>query len=145
MGIVLCVCLHKCARVPAGKQLSPRGNSQPLSTAGRARLSNYRGRLCQKPRLSLSIDGMTGLHRPTHTDTHKRRHVPLSPLLLSWHTCLPALWANSTPIKGAELFFFFQKANPTPVSRLYTGNRRACAVLSVNAGVTVCGRQRVCF
>lgn len=100
MWACVCVCIDR----TAGKRLSPRGNSQPCFTSGRAKLSNYRSQLCQKPPLFLSIDGMTGLHPLTHTHTHIQTRTHFSLPLFSWCTCLPALQASSTPIKGAELF-----------------------------------------
>lgn len=106
-SITVCLRVYLCFRMhesvflhhidrPAGKQLSPCGNSQPRFTSGCAKLSNYTSQLCQEAPLFLSIDGMTGLHPLTHT--------PLSPSLFLWCTCLPALQASSTRIKGAELF-----------------------------------------
>lgn len=56
---------------------------------------------------------LTPQPHPSHTYTHagaptrpQHRHtqMPLTTALFSWCTCLPALQASSTPIKGAELF-----------------------------------------
>lgn len=102
----------------AVKQLSPRGNSQPHFTSGCAKLSNYRSKLCQKPPLFVSIDGMAGLHPLTYTPTpHPLLVVHLPPCSPGQLDSYQRSWA-----------LFFQKANPTPVSRLYTGNRALCAV-----------------
>lgn len=111
----------------AGKQLSPRGNSQPRFTSGHARISNYRSQLCQKPLLFLSIDRMTGLHPLTHKRTCI--HALLSRSLFSWCTCLPGSPGQLNSYERSWALFF-QKANPTPVFRLYTVRR-----VSVNARV----------
>lgn len=76
------------------EELSLHGNSQPYFTSG---LSNYRNKVCQKPSLFCSVDGMT-----TSSDTQTTQTC-LFPLY-SQCTCYPTLQASSTLIKGAELF-----------------------------------------
>lgn len=140
-GVYICVsvcmkvCVYMCIDRPAGKQLSPRGNSQPRFTSGRAKLSNYRSQLCQNPPLFLSKDGMTGLHPLTHTHTHAS--LPFSLLVVHLPPCSPGQ-LNSYQRSWA---LFFQKANPTPVSRLYTGNRGLCECECMS---TVCVWGREC-
>lgn len=101
LGVYLCCCMPESVFLHAYRQAGWQATvtmwQQPTTLHFwlRQALQLHKPALPRGPSF-LSIDGMTGLHPLTHT--------PLSPSLLLWCTCLPALQASSTRIKGAELF-----------------------------------------
>lgn len=102
----MCVCVHECVCVhvyrQAGWQATVTTWQQPttLHFWPRQALQLQKPALPKAPSFPLNRWDDWAASSDTHTHTR----MPVSPPLFLGCTCLPALQASSTPIKGAELF-----------------------------------------